>query len=295
MLTVIIKSATDSFEREINRNFSKTENVMVVTTESIVNNNKGLRKYLRIILWLKKFKKLNKNKMIKIIIFDNKAIFLICSIYFKYCYLWLWNTVPPILKQLIILKVCNFTKNVYTFDEKDCSKYGLKYNTQFCLPCSRHIKNELYSVYFVGLDKGRYSSIYHLYQYLAKNNVKVLFQVIADIESGIEYDKNITMNYFIDYSIVLNNVMKSNAVLDFSKEGQSGVTFRAMEALSYEKKIITNNVAYKDALFYNPKMVYIIENNSYIGLIDFLNADKVQYDVKSKDYYSIKKWISRFV
>ena len=191
------------------------------------------------------------------------------------------------------LKICNKKKKIYSFDEQDCKEYNLKYNTQFFFKSTRNKNTFVNDMYFVGVDKNRYKYIDELYMYLTSNSLKPLFQIIPDNNKQYE-NKLIICERFVEYDEVLRNVSVSKALLDIGKPGQIGMTYRAMEALFYDKKIVTNNIHYRNLPFYSPNKIYIITDNSFNGLAEFINSPSIKYSDKVKQYYNIKNWIGRF-
>ena len=205
----------------------------------------------------------------------------------------MWNTVPTNNSSIVRLKIAQRTNRVFTFDESDCRKYGLRLNSQFFYR-DRDKKTELeYDLYFVGLDKGRYATVSKLYHFLKNNGLCPRFDMLRDPTKNYKNDEFLRSN-LIEYDTVLDNINRSKAVLDLCKDGQSGLTYRAMEAIFYDKKIVTNNENYIKYPFYSPKSIYILQNNKYEGLTEFINGPEIKYDEAIKNYYSIENWIGRF-
>jgi len=290
MECIVVKSFYDSFEREVDQWFDSC-NIEVVSTEELFEDYSGFKLRHEI---FKKIKKMNIPKDCKVIVFDNLDVFLIFSLLHKKTYLWIWNKVLEDKRYKLMLRIAALTSKAYSFDPGDCRKYGLGFNTQFFTEVSSEDITCDYDVYFVGKDKGRYSLVKDINQVLTENGFKPLIQVKG--EAGIHYDNDeLIVNDFIEYDEVISNIKKSRAVLDFAREGQEGMTFRAMEALAYDKKIITNNPNYRELPFYAPDKVFVIEENNLEGMTEFLEAPDISYSAEIKDYYSIDNWIKRFV
>lgn len=287
---LVIKSGRDSFEKVTNKFLeNKCE---IIESEMIIANERGLKKRNKAISFFKKEAK----KYKKIIIFDDIILYLCSLLYSKNSYLWLWNVYNGSLKNRIRLFIANINHRVYTFDKNDAKKYNLKYNTQFFskkVADSYKTSNDktCNDMYFVGIDKGRYELLYNIFRYMKKYQMKPLFQMFPDDEKN--YKGDFIIDQLIDYTDVLKNVQESKAVLDICKSGQFGMTYRAMEALFYDKKIVTNNTHYREIPFYSPEAIYFLEDGLE-GLKDFIEAPKVKYDEKIKDYYSIENWFKRF-
>lgn len=95
-------------------------------------------------------------------------------------------------------------------------------------------------VFFLGRDKGRLQIINELADRLTTLGCKLDFNVVKDktssptskylIEKQISYEENI------------RRTLNANIIVDITKENQSGWTLRILEALFFNKKLITNNI-----------------------------------------------------
>ena len=282
----------DSFEKFINECFVKN-GVKVVSIESIV---KGKVRLLKIINILKSLKMIRKQMSVdKVIVFDDMILYIFTTFFFKNTFLWLWNTTPKKTIFFIKLYICKLLGCVYSFDTDDCVKYGLKENSQFMFSPNYYDDNICYDLYFVGIDKNRYEILESIYEFCNNKKINALFQLVPDNEKQ-EYNKSIIVDRFIDYKEVLHNVASSRAILDISKKGQSGPTYRVMEAIFFNKKIVTNNKNYIKLPYYSPDKIFIInsEEKNYDGLDKFILSENIEYDKNIKEYYSIKCWLMRF-
>lgn len=78
----------------------------------------------------------------------------------------------------------------------------------------------------------------------------------------------------ISYAENLGAVRESKAILEVCIKGQSANTLRALEAITYDKILITNNERIKESKFYNPKKIIIfrdIEDIKRLKLADIMN------------------------
>lgn len=290
MKVLIVKSNINSFERKINKWFLEENNIDVLNFEA---ENTGISKRLAILSTLKSFRSKHRNNYDKVIVFDDTVFYIYSRLFFSNCYLWFWNTVPSRKGEFLRLKVCKMIHSkIYTFDKADCKRFEINYNTQFFNKEISYSKSATCPLYFVGKDKGRFEIINTVYTYLVRNSLNPLFQMMPDSNNDYK-NRNIICNRFVEYDEVLKHVQESKAVLDISKPGQIGMTYRAMEALFYDKKIVTNNTHYREFPFYSPESIYFLEDGLE-GLKDFIEAPEVKYDETIKDYYSIQNWLRRF-
>ena len=293
MKVLIIKSDINSFETEINRWFKECQ-YDLITVSSITKNKNGIKKRLVV---LHSLKNIDFSPYDKVIIFDNSLIYLYCHLFVKWnkLFFWLWNTVESNGSK-IRFYLCKIFNNTYSFDTGDVYRYKLKFNTQFYYRSAQSENNSIkehYSVYFVGADKGRYEFISKLAYYLDENNILYNFNIIAD-KNRVYNNNKIICEKFFDYHDICTTYENVDAILEVCKPGQEGMTLRLMEALFYNKKLITNNEHYRELPFYNPKNIFIINEKNFSELLTFLKTPMDLYDETMKNYYSIENWLRRF-
>ena len=99
---------------------------------------------------------------------------------------------------------------------------------------------------------------------------------------------------YLEYEIYLDYVSKSNILLDIAQPGQSGYTLRVMEAFFFGKKLITNQKSVKEADFYDPNNIFIIDMDSWDELDAFLQKDIVPLSSSIVEKYTYQSWLRRF-
>lgn len=208
--------------------------------------------------------------------------------------IWRWNSVGKIDDEFNQLKKYG---EIWTFDRKDAELNGWKLNTQFYfnnnennnLMCEPYARN---GAYFVGDNKGREKNLETIYNLLTRANVTCDFWVCNKKGNfaGIKSIEN-----FISYEDIINEVKKHSILIDLVKEGQTGITIRVMEALFYSKKLITNNVAVKQYSFYNPANVFIYGVDDKSRIMEFLTNPYVEISKEIKEQYLIDQWLRNFI
>ena len=133
-------------------------------------------------------------------------------------------------------------------------------------------------VVFVGAAKDRLPLIRQLYHRFTNAGLKCDFYVTEVPESerlddGIVYgDKNLTFPEYIAREVA------SDCLLEILQKGSTGRTYRMMEAIIYNKKLITNCPEIKDTPYYNKDYVLYFEDEGQI------TADCVNKDIGIVDY-----------
>lgn len=210
---------------------------------------------------------------------------------------WYWNFVKD-KKLLKYIKSKNI--EIWSFDINDCKKYDLKYNTQFYFEINlKNNKKTIRDIYFIGIDKNRIKKIEKFIYLLQKYKVTFYFQVLKKkLKKYTKFQKNFLINKPISYEKIIENIMKSKAILEINPEKQSGLTLRVMESLFFQKKLITNNRDIKKYDFYNKNNIFLfnekIEEIDFKKLKKFLKEPYQNISTEIKEKYTIKNWIKRF-
>lgn len=219
--------------------------------------------------------------------------------------LWYWN---PVDKILPLKYTENLNCELWSFDLYDCKKYGLNHNTQFYFDISKvkdskRLKKEI-DVLFVGKDKGRLKSLLKIKTRLEDltlnvkfhivDNSKVLNYISADLYNKINFRSQYNYSKPISYKNVIEFIFHSKAILDIVSEGQSGLTLRPLEALFAQKKLITNDSNIKTYDFYHPNNIFILKDDNFKDVNNFLSKDYVKINSEIINKYKFSNWIKRF-
>ncbi len=209
---------------------------------------------------------------------------------------WLWNTLDHSFLSHIKLSFLKKRSYIYTFDPIDAKTYNINFKRQvyYRIKESNNV-NDLYDFFFVGQDKGRVSSLISLKQLFEKNNLNYYFHILPekDVNYSISETKLLKKDA-INYAETINYIKHSRCLIEILQQGQSGVSLRALEALFFEKKLLTNNHNIINADFYNKNNIFIIGKDNFNSLNDFLLKpyEKISYDIVSN--YEINNWIKTF-
>lgn len=162
---------------------------------------------------------------------------------------------------------------IISYDKSDCQKYGFTYHhtvfsSNFILP---DLNVEESDVYFVAKYKGRLQRVIELYDLLSSFGLRCDFYIYkcpSDMKverPGISY-----IEKPISYAENLVRTIKTKFLLEIMQNNADGYTYRTWEAIAFKKKLITNNKSIIDAPFYNPKLIYVV--NNYCDLKDGIAA-----------------------
>lgn len=188
--------------------------------------------------------------------------------------------------------------DVFSFDPSDCKKYGLRTNHQsypFDLVLEDvEIKRDCY---YCAKDKNRMELLLDLQKLLEKENLSYQFDVVLDKDTKYrrsDIPKINVLNQVIDYEQMAKNIKASRCVVEIVQKGQLGMTRRPLEAVFYNKKLITNNPYARQYSFYKPENIYIIggENIGTIG--DFMRKPMPEYSQEVRKSVQYEQWLRNF-
>lgn len=194
----------------------------------------------------------------------------------------------------------NSGMQIFTFDEADAKRYGFNTVKQVYRKPTRTPNDNTASlesdVFYVGTDKHRSSTLENIKEKFDEQGITYSINIVKDkhtVESetlaGCYADKPIS------YDKCLDMISNSRCVLEILQSGQGGMTLRALEALFFKKKLITNNTAILHTPIYSPNNIYVIGSSKYSSLRDFINRpmDDIPNDIVSQ--YDISQWINQFL
>ncbi len=205
---------------------------------------------------------------------------------------WYWNKVNSNMLPDNIKGECD----KWSFDFLNCKKYGLRFNHQYYFK-SFIINNnnkELWDIYFIGHDHNRAEEIIKIYDYCCKEGIHTKFQIVSPEKKSI-VPNEIVAECDIKYDEIRKDIASSKAILEILQNGQSGPTLRTMEAIFFQKRLITNNQYIINEKFYSEDNIFVLGKRPIYELKDFLMKDFAGYDERFIELYDIHSWINNFI
>ena len=194
-----------------------------------------------------------------------------------------------------------YKQNIYATDKNDCQKYGLLYQSIFYVPQDIQREKtfkEPEKLFFFGLDKGRGPFLLRLKKQLEA------FGICCDItvfsESHCRKYKNaitdILADQMISYKEYCSRLSKCGILLDLNQDGQTALSMRVMEAIFFEKKLITFNKDIATYDFYDENNIFIMGSKQTDGkeLLAFIKKPFRSYEKEVLYQYSYENWKKRF-
>lgn len=211
-------------------------------------------------------------------------------------FLYSWNIVTDENKYYEDRKIADkFGFKSYCYDHGNCEKYNIQFNTiMYDMKLKVNTNTTDNDMVFLGFLKDREKKLVSLHSSFIKAGLNPRFVIVAaDTRkySFFEYRSN-----YVSYSEYLTMLSKSRAILDISQENQDGYSMRVMEAIFFNKKLITTNKDVKNSMFYDPNNILIVDldNVNSNELLDFYMKEFHPYSSKIRNYYSFESWVDRF-
>lgn len=190
-------------------------------------------------------------------------------------------------------KVISCFDHVYSFEKDDCLKYKLKFITNWIYLTPIKNKGSIqYQVFNISSKDRRFSFIEKIASVLKEKNIN---SKILVFDRKAKDQKSSTIE-FISRQISLTDINEylqaSQVLLDISRKGQKGLSFRVFESAGLEKKLITTNTDIKNYDFYNPNNILIIDEKKPEISLDFFNTayKKIPETIFKK--YTLDQWIN---
>jgi len=174
-----------------------------------------------------------------------------------------------------------------SFDLNNCKQYGFYHFWGIYSKPIYTMNHENNTLFFLGLDKGRLHVIKSIYDASIKFGLTTDFIIIND--NADEYSENgfIVQKNRVSYADSITRLNNAGCVLEIVTMGQNGLSLRAIEAIIFNKKLLTNNKAILSSPYFNPKFMRYFESLEDIDF-DFISSDiTVDYNYKG-DFSPIK-------
>lgn len=189
----------------------------------------------------------------------------------------------------------------WTFDEVDARKFGWKLNDQFYFapegpPQPADPAKRTLTAFSACIDKGRYPMMKEMRQALCSQGVVTDFCLVKEpLRRYALEDAEWIKSQGLPYEQFLQHTIQSDLVVEVVQSRQVGITVRALEAVFYNKKLITNNAAIRQTPLYHPDNVLIWEPGAEGKLAEFLQAEYRPLPEAVKTRYTFETWLENFL
>lgn len=152
---------------------------------------------------------------------------------------------------------------IYSFDTDDVKKYNFKQTTNYNYTEKRDfnwIQEPNYQLFYLASFDDRIALLSQIAEKL--NALKVTFRFIIVTKKVKEIPFVEVRKERINQEDLGEFYNQTNVILDLVRDHQTGLSFRIFEAMAYQKKIITSNVAVRNYDFYNPNNILVLDENN---------------------------------
>jgi hypothetical protein len=197
-----------------------------------------------------------------------------------------------------VIDTIDYFDKFYVFDINDLKLNSNKFShtTNFYFDCYPEILNENieYDVYFIGTYDDRISDLIRICLKLKSFGLKL--NILLSTSPKINLKKYDFISYLekpLTYYENLKLLSKSKIIIDLAhKNIHSGLSFRAFESIGYDKKLITNNLTIKEMDFYNPKNIFLFDEN-LDNLQNFILQEYIPIPSRIKEKHGFKNWFNQ--
>lgn len=195
-------------------------------------------------------------------------------------------------KKRLLVNRYKFFSAIFSFDKNDCETYNfIKYTTFYTKLTDVEPDPEPSDLFYVGVSKERrFETLLKLNEKLKPKNVKTNFYV-AHFKGDTKIEPSFHYNQWLSYRDVLSKVLSTNCILEIVGEKQDGFTLRAIEALCYNKRLLTNNPAVLRLKYYNTGFIKYCKNFDDVD-VSFITSDE-PVDYHYQDDFAPKRFIDQ--
>lgn len=171
-----------------------------------------------------------------------------------------------------------------SYDLGDVEKYKLVHFDEFesKIEITSVTENNYCDVFFAGAAKDRLPLLIEIYDYLSARGIRVCYYITGTTtESRIERKNIIYSNRNMSYREMLNCSINSKCLLEVQQGGAVGYTSRFLEAVMYNKKLITNNLSVMNSKFYDKEGINVFSKIEDIS-IDFIKSDVYEFNYQGE-------------
>ena len=183
----------------------------------------------------------------------------------------------------------------FSFQAKDANEHNVSFRPFFYPPdlsANKSIEPEFDLGYVASYDS-RVNVLERIMDSLAPLNLKTSINITNVKKVGIKNDKKSIhwLSSVLPPDKTWAITTKSKVLLDIAQPKQEGLSFRPFDAIGLEKKLITTNQSIVSYDFFDPKNIFLWEDENTVPSKDFFTTP---YQSPSPDIvkkYSLENWL----
>lgn len=182
----------------------------------------------------------------------------------------------------------------FVFDGNDLDTPSVLPTTNFyptTIPPSNEV--EYTDVFYAGsFYRKRMEQLCDLIEKCRALNLKVHYHLFAKRKKHFVPCSLMLSSKVLSYEQNIQHTYNAKVLLDLKVTEHEGLSFRVLEALGFEKKLITTNFRVRDYDFFHPNNILIWTGQTKEELAEFLKKPYVAIPEFIKMKYSFKNWIN---
>ena len=167
-----------------------------------------------------------------------------------------------------------------SFDEEEAKRYGMEAFSEFesKIPIKRDENYPLCDVFFAGTAKARLGKLMDIYHKLTAAGLKCHYYLFGvPQEKRVPYEGVEYGDHYLPYDEMLRRTVNARCVLEINQDGAVGYTSRFLEAVMYNKKLLTDNLFIKKSPFYREDYIQCIQSVDDIDVSFIQNETVIDY------------------
>ncbi|EJU29817.1 hypothetical protein [Selenomonas sp. CM52] len=219
---------------------------------------------------------------------------------------WQWNTVAKKEKVMLYSPYKEFLSllplrerysfEIWSFDRGDCERYGLFYNNQVAIRFPIEKVSPEYDLFFCGQDKKRFPLLNGIVALAEACHLS--HRIFLRPDAGVHYPQAEGLTLLkrnLPYVEMVHRLQRASILVDLVQNGQGGLTWRPLEAMFYQKKLITN---YRDIVtydFYSENNIFIIGKDRSEDFAAFVARPYQPVSESIVQKYEYTGWVKNFI
>ncbi|WP_295221166.1 hypothetical protein [uncultured Chryseobacterium sp.] len=192
-------------------------------------------------------------------------------------------------------KILSLFDKVFSFEKKDCKRYNLDFKTNFIY---KTVDNTLLSYKYKVFNISSYDKRFPILEKIAKalyqmriNSKIIVFKPKKNSGPHLEF-----ISAPLSISEINAFMEESEIMLDVSRAGQQGLSFRVFESMGLKKKLITTNTDIVTYDFYNPENIFVVNDINNIQIpASFFTTPYTEIPKEIFNKYLIDNWVDELV
>jgi hypothetical protein len=195
-------------------------------------------------------------------------------------------------------KTIPYFDKFFSFEPKDVKDHRLLFLPNFYSPDFEINKNMLpqFDLSYVASYDARVATMERILDSLRSLDLKTNINIVATKSDESKKGNEKSITWFTDVlprKETIRIMNDSSVLLDIAQPKQEGLSFRIFEAMKLEKKIITTNRSVTVYDFYDPKNIFVWENEGTIPAKEFFTTAYLPLPAEVFKKYSMQNWVGR--